>query len=203
VGVRERRERQRESLRQEILDAAREMFLAEGYERVSMRRIAEKIEYSPTTIYLHFRDKADLFHHLCEETFAKLLDVHSRLAKTEGDPVELLRKGLRAYVDFGLAYPNHYTLSLIVPQPPGAHAGEMAEASPTGDASFDFLRRAVANCTGSGAFRPCDVETVSQSLWSAVHGVTSLLISHPEFPWVDREALIDTTIDTMIRGLVA
>ena len=68
MGVHERRAREKKELRQEILDAARDLFLREGYENVSMRKIAEKIEYSPTTIYLYFQDKADLLDCICEET---------------------------------------------------------------------------------------------------------------------------------------
>ena len=64
MGVKERREREKESLRQDILDVAREMFATEGYESVSMRKIADKIEYSPTTIYLYFKDKNELFYAL-------------------------------------------------------------------------------------------------------------------------------------------
>lgn len=73
MGVQERRAREKKELRQEILDAAREMFVRDGFENVSMRKIAEKIEYSPTTIYLYFQDKADLLDCLCEETFTRLV----------------------------------------------------------------------------------------------------------------------------------
>jgi len=69
MGVQERRAREKKELRQEILDAARDLFVREGFENVSMRKIAEKIEYSPTTIYLYFQDKADLLDCICEETF--------------------------------------------------------------------------------------------------------------------------------------
>ncbi len=73
MGVTERRERERVEIRQKILDAARELFATEGYERVTMRRIAEAIEYSPTTIYHHFEDKDDLVNALCEKAFSALL----------------------------------------------------------------------------------------------------------------------------------
>jgi AcrR family transcriptional regulator len=65
MRLQERRERQRQSLRKQILDAARELFTELGYEAVSMRRIADKIGYSPTTIYLHFADKEALVRELC------------------------------------------------------------------------------------------------------------------------------------------
>ena len=72
MGVQERKARQKENLRQEILDAARDLFVREGVENVSIRRIAERIEYSPGTIYLYFNDKAEILKTLCEETFSRL-----------------------------------------------------------------------------------------------------------------------------------
>ena len=93
MGVQERRAREKKELRQGILDAAREMFVRDGFENVSMRKIAEKIEYSPTTIYLYFQDKADLLDCLCEETFAKLLKKQNILDQTIADPLERLRRG--------------------------------------------------------------------------------------------------------------
>src|SRR5258705_12271071 len=99
MGTKQRREREKEALRQEILDAARELFVKEGYENVSMRRIAEKIEYSPTTIYLYFEDKTELFFAICEETFAKLSTKLEAIYRECNDPIECLRRGCRSYVD--------------------------------------------------------------------------------------------------------
>ncbi len=75
MGVQERRARQKESVREEILDAARTLFVKEGYEHVSIRKIAEKIEYAPGTIYLYFRDKAEILERLCEETFSTSMPI--------------------------------------------------------------------------------------------------------------------------------
>src|SRR5438874_1367073 len=108
MGVKERRVREKEILRQEILDAARELFAKEGYENVSMRKVAEKIEYSPTTIYLYFESKADLLYYICEETFSRLLKKLESLGEESSDPLVCLRKGMRAYIEFGLKHPNHY-----------------------------------------------------------------------------------------------
>ena len=106
MGISERREREREEVRRKILEAARDLFMAEGYERVTMRRIAEAIEYSPTTIYNHFKDKDDLVNALCHEEFAQLLAVVDVRAPA-GDPVEWIRQIGAAYAAFGLANPNH------------------------------------------------------------------------------------------------
>ncbi len=96
MGITERREREKEEIRHKILDAARELFAAEGYEEVTMRRIAEAIEYSPTTIYLHFEDKDDLVRALCHADFGRLLEA-MQLAPASADPIEAIRQLGRAY----------------------------------------------------------------------------------------------------------
>src|SRR5580765_6562626 len=103
MGTKERREREREELRTKILDAARELFAKEGYEAVSMRRIAEAIEYSPTAIYVHFKDKAELMRELCHEDFSKL-DAGNPDALETTDPVERIRALGRMYIHFGVTH---------------------------------------------------------------------------------------------------
>src|SRR5260370_42086235 len=95
MGVQERRARQKEGVREEILDAARALFVKEGYEHVSIRKIAGKIEYAPGTIYLYFRDKAEILHRLCEETFSKLAQRKQAINADPPDPLEGFSRGLR------------------------------------------------------------------------------------------------------------
>jgi AcrR family transcriptional regulator len=181
-----------------MLDAAAELFVKEGYESVSMRRIAQKINYSPMSIYGYFRDKAELLDTICEETFAKLIQ-HKRLAKPEdypGDPVGYLKAGLRAYIEFGLRHPYHYQLTFMTrPSVDGERRRRI------GQQCFDSLRAAVRACVEQDKLAKDNVELASQVLWTAVHGVTSLLITHSKFPWVDREQLITSAVDTIVRGM--
>lgn len=204
MGVKERRERQKETLRQDILDAARELFVREGYDNVTMRRVAEKIEYSPTTIYLYFRDKADLLFALCQESFAKLVKEFEALGRDTGDPVVALKKGLRTYIQFGLKHPHHYLATFSIPHEqatPEETARHRSEES-MGMKAFDYLRTCVGECVRQGTFR-VDVEVASRALWAAIHGVTSLMIVHPEFPWGHRQQVIDLVVDSMVEGLRA
>src|ERR1700693_5812544 len=108
MGVQERRAREKKELRQEILDAARDLFVREGFENVSMRKIAEKIEYSPTTIYLYFQEQSELLDCICEETLGRLVKKQNLLDETVADPLERLEQGLKSYIEFGLKHPNHY-----------------------------------------------------------------------------------------------
>ena len=199
MGVKERRAREKEQLRHRILSAARELFVAEGYESVSMRKIADMIDYSPTTIYLYYKDKADLLDSVCKETLLNLLNTLDRLRKDKSDPVETLRRSGRAYVEFGLKYPQDYKLTFVVR--PQFQKGLGLEEGSVGEKVFNYLRTMVSECIRQKKFREVDIETTGQVLWSAVHGVTLLLIDFPDFPWTEKDKLIDTVIHTMIEGL--
>ena len=203
MGVRERRAREKRYLRQEILDAASELFAKEGFENVSMRRIADRIEYSPTTIYLYFRDKAELLESICQETFQKLIQRLSKIVDQPVDPVERLKRGLFAYIDFGLENPHHYRSTFMTPIPEEFEPKKYVKPDSPGIQAFDFMRRCVYDCIASGKFKVKDAELASQTLWAGIHGVTSLLITHGHFPWVGREKVIRGTVDTLVRGLEA
>src|SRR6516162_8906516 len=202
MGVKERRLRQKKFLRQEILDAASELFVKEGFEHVSMRRIAGKIEYSPTTIYLYFRDKAELLEQVCTETFARLSGHLTRILEQPGDPLEHLQRGLLAYIEFGLENPHHYRATFMMPIPEGVDKQKYSRPDSPGMQAFDFLRRSVYDCVTAGKFPSSDPEIISQSLWSGVHGITALLITFDKgFPWVDQKQLIPFVVDTLILGV--
>jgi len=202
MGVQERRAREKKELRQEILDAAREMFVRDGFENVSMRKIAEKIEYSPTTIYLYFQDKADLLDCLCEETFARLVKKQTILDQSVSDPLERLRKSLRSYIEFGLKHPNHYKVTFMMP-PPLDEPRRGVRSHELGQKAFAHLRNTLSLCVEHRLLLIADQEATAQTLWAAIHGLTSLLIAHPKFEWADRNHLMDTLIDNTINGLKA
>lgn len=143
MASRNRLESDKENLRQEIMDAARELFVADGYESVSMRKIADKIGYSPTTIYLYFNDKTDLLHQICEQTFAHLAQNIKGIRRLSDNPLEKLRSGMREYVHFGLKNPSQYEIVFISPLPGG---GELKFDETSGKIAFDTMREVVAEC---------------------------------------------------------
>jgi AcrR family transcriptional regulator len=200
LSTTDRRQRHRASLRREILDAASQLFVEEGYDRLTMRRLAERIEYSPTTIYLYFKDKNELLQAVCEETFSQLAGKLEHLQKTAGTPLGRLREGLRTYISFGLAHPNQYLVTFMS-HSPGVDGGAFGDSA--GSRAFDTLRQNVRACAESGDIRTPDVELSAQALWAAVHGLTSLLITQRGFPFTVRAALVDHTVDTMTAGLKA
>jgi AcrR family transcriptional regulator len=199
MGVAERKSRQKADLRQDILLAARDLFVREGYESVSIRRIAEKVEYSPGTIYLHFKDKAEILDTICQQTFEKLRARMEAIQRDPGDPVEGLRRGLRTYIQFGLDNPNEYIVTFVVARRQCEPASPTAK--PVGMACFDCLRETVRKCIEGGFINGGGVEDTAQAIWTAIHGVTSLLVSNCGFPFVEHTRLIERVIDILIKGV--
>jgi len=203
LGPRERREREREEVRTRILDAARELFASEGVDSVTMRRIADRIEYSPTAIYFHFRDKEALLAELCDSDFRAFAHGFSLIAQIP-DPVERLRAAGKAYVEFGLNHPSHYRLMFMTPKT--TEASTIAKGNPEEDA-YAFLKGIVAELMAAGRFRDdlTDVDLTAQVIWSAVHGLVSLEIAKCKDEWVEWRPIEErsaVSIDMILRGLL-
>jgi AcrR family transcriptional regulator len=204
MGVRDRRARQKQLLRQQILDAARELLIKEGYDSLSMRRVAERIDYSPTAIYLHFKDKQELVFSLCEESFARLVRELETLADEYPDPLVRLRKGMERYVAFGLKNPNHYLPAFVLPPPADLDVQrQQAMLSPesSGMRALGTLRDTIADGVRSKQLRKVDPDIAARATWAALHGITSLLIVHDHFPWGDRSKVIQNLVDSLVDGL--
>jgi AcrR family transcriptional regulator len=199
MGVAERKSRQKESTRQEILDAARDLFVGEGYDNVSIRKIADKVEYAPGTIYLYFKDKAEILDTLCQVTFDKLRNRLEAIRKDDGDPVGALRRGLRTYIQFGLDNPNQYILVFVLAK--NQRDFEPERTPVAGKACFGCLRGIVCQCIEGGYINGGGVEETAQALWASIHGLTSLLIVHCNFPFVEQTRLIERQLDILIKGV--
>lgn len=191
-----RREKHKKELRAEMLDAAREIFGRDGYEGFSMRKLAKKLEYSPANIYLYFKDKNEIFDRLVEESFALLLEVLPQPEDaSHEDPVVLLKRSLHTYVRFGLSHPNHYQFAFLL-RPAGQVRPHKQRAA------YESLLLKVRRCIEKKRFRTPDVDITAQALWAAVHGITSLLIQRPAFPWVEQNKLIRRVIDSAVDSLL-
>lgn len=206
MGSKERREREKAELRDKILDAARELFVSEGFDAVSMRKLAERIEYSPTAIYLHFKDKESVMRAVCDADFLTLAKQFRKIARL-ADPVERLRAAGLAYAEFAFEHPNHYRLMFMTPHPPHApEESEIQKGNPEEDA-YAFLKATVADCIAAGRIRPelDDVELLAQVTWAGIHGVISLQIAKHNDDWIDwrpSDERVELMMDLLIRGLL-
>jgi len=206
MGSAQRRQREKESLREKILATAREMFASEGVEAVSMRKIADRIEYSATAIYQYFPDKDGLLREICERDFAALAESGLRVAR-EPDPLARLRKLGRAYVEFALEHPSSYRLMFMTPKGVEQKASLEGRGVPERDA-YAMLRSVVQQCIDENRFRPtsADADLVAQTLWAAVHGLSALAIVMGEtasgpIRWRPIKTRLNHLLDTLMRGI--
>jgi AcrR family transcriptional regulator len=207
MGPKDRQERERDAMRAKILSAARELFVKEGYDAVSMRQVAKRIEYTPTTLYLYFEDKEAIFRALCDADFLTLRSVFDQIAEIK-DPVERLREIGRAYVAFALKNPNHYRFMFMTPPPFGDVKSKTIERGNPDQDVYAFVLSAAADAIAAGKLRAefNDPELVTQILWAAVHGLVALRLTHANDAWVEWRSETATTealIDATLRGLLA
>ncbi|MBX7221314.1 MAG: TetR/AcrR family transcriptional regulator [Blastocatellia bacterium] len=201
MGTKERKQKHKEDLRQRILDAARELFVSEGYRSASIRKIAEKIEYSPTAIYFYFKDKAEILDALCSETFIGLDSELKRIQRENLDALDSLRQCMRAYIHFGLAHPSHYLVTFIMTPEEYPVRDELCGKAHNGQIAFNNLRQSVRLAQKEGKLIDGDPEVIAQTIWLAEHGLVTGLISCIGFPFVEPEALIEQMIDVVIEGI--
>ena len=198
-----RRDRERRETRTLILDAARELFARDGYENVTMRAIAKRIDYTPTAIYHHFEDKEALLTELCHVDFRSLAGVFLRTQGVE-DPVERLRQIAAAYVEFAIEHPQQYRFLFLM-----EHPGKLEHPNrenPEKNA-YGFVRQTVSECIASGRLRPeyRDPDQVAQMCWAACHGVIALHVNFEGDEWVNWQEPRETarlTMDALIEGML-
>ncbi len=173
MTIQERKERQKEERRQLILKAAMELFLKEGFEKVTMRHIARAIDYSPAALYLSFNNKDEILFALHTEGFRELYRREQAVAHIR-DPLERLRKLGEAYVRFALENPAYYDLMFIMRGPAKLMAAQKRWDS--GRQAYEALRSNVQECMEKGAIPRADLDAATFGLWAFVHGIASLII---------------------------
>ncbi|MCW5911790.1 MAG: TetR/AcrR family transcriptional regulator [Cyclobacteriaceae bacterium] len=203
MGVAERKERHKEDLKREILDAAKVLFAEKGLEATSIRAIAEKIEYSPATIYLYYKDKNEIVHALHREGFKLLVD-YFQVLNHISHPFERLKGMGRAYIQFALQNPDTYKL-LFNMEEPLEHVANCFEEWDEGDRAFDILLQTVKECQSIGYFPGFATEQMSFMIWSMMHGLCMLRITGhlahvgaAKANLMDLDQLMSSTFETFV-----
>ncbi len=208
-----RRARERDETKLRIIEAARELFSGGGGEALTLRQVARRVEYSATTIYLHFPNKEALVRDLCAADFAVF---SRRLIQAErlGDPLERLRTVATGYVDFGLQYPNQYRAMFITPETSSRSSSPSAAGTITARPAakderspHDFLHSAVFKALAAGVFKAeyRDVDLITQTIWSGLHGAVSLhqvRAKHPDVSWRPIRELVEMLLECLLNGMV-
>jgi AcrR family transcriptional regulator len=189
-----------DKLREVILDAAEHLLLETGsQEAVSIRAIADRCEVTAPAIYLHFADKEALFLEVCSRRFRELDSWIEAASRKATDPLDELRIRGAAYVSFGLEHPEAYRLLMM-----GRREGRIDDPGmEAGRDSFLHMVESVDRCVKTGALGGADPYQASLVLWSGIHGITSLMISFPNFEWGERDQLVEHMLDVLIEGVLS
>lgn len=171
MGIAERKEREKLEMREKILLAATELFVEKGYDETSIRTIAERIEYSPATIYLYFKDKPELFHAIMDQAFQTLLERFRKNCTLE-NPLDRLRQLGQEYLRFAAEHPALYDLMFIMRKPMD-HIHEPKDWD-CGFQTFYVLQGIMQQCIDEKLVRFTNAEVASLTVWSHLHGLIAL-----------------------------
>jgi AcrR family transcriptional regulator len=175
MGIAERKEKQKQEIRKAVLDASMKLFVEQGFENVSIRKIADLIEYSPTTVYLYFKDKNEILYNLHEIGFQKMAEYMADLWTIKNPLVRLHKMG-EYYIQFGLENPAFYDLMFILQAPMDALQGLENCEWTSGDQALGKLKETIQECMDKKLIAKGDVNVIAIAVWGMVHGMVSLAI---------------------------
>lgn len=188
-----RRFLQREEARRAILDATEELLVSDGYERFSMRRLAQRCGYTAPTIYHYFRDKQGLLDAVLDARLRVVLERLHRIPQNL-DPAETVRRMLGEFARFGLDHPTHHRLLSM-------HRPEGVPMLPAAEEISDLFEGLFGELSRRGRLHGGDVEQAMQFVWMMLHGIVSLRSARPDVEW--KQWIVDYSLDTALRGLLA
>ncbi len=198
-GSASRRVQNKLDLKRQILESAMTLFETHGYDGFSLRQVAEAIGYSPTTIYLYFKDKDELLFNIAYEGFRDFGLALQAAYDSSSDHHERIWRIGRAYFDFGMNHPVHYRLMFM-------QRGEfLAQTAPTGYTdfvdSFSILTRALSEGMDEGKIKTFDPQMTGGLLWASLHGVVSLVLTNSHLPPETAEPLFAWQMQILEREL--
>ena len=197
LSVQKRREKHKAELRNELVEAAHKLVQEEGYEGLTIRKLAKRVGYAPMSVYSYFADKQDILFALAEdafETLARRIEEH-----TSDDPIEALQAVMTEYAAFGLGNPNEYRTVFMTEKtrpPEGKTFAEMEEGNP----AMKVLISRVEACVAAGKLKG-DPRAIATMLWAVGHGTISLLITFPFYPFGDPQAFVKRMCDSTLASL--
>jgi len=199
LTAQQRRDRQKAEQRAALVAAAHELVQEEGYDGLTIRKLARRVGYAPMSVYSYFADKQDILLALAEDAFATL--ARRIEAQPADDPLEALRVVMTEYAAFGLGNPNEYRTVFMTEKtrpPAGMTFAEMEADNP----AMKVLINRVEACIAAGKLHG-DAYAIANMLWAVGHGTISLLITFPFHPFGDPQAFVKRMCDFTLAGLAA
>lgn len=190
MTIAERKVKEKQEMNKMILDAARKIFLVKGYERTSMRNIANEINYSVGSIYFYFKDKSEIFHELHQEGFRLLMSQFEVLSKV-ADPFERLKAIGLLFIEFAQKHSDYYNLMFIVEE----KVNPSKEGFKIAQEAISYLSDVLEECQAKGRFKGMNIEYLTFMVLSSVHGICALFCKDRTSSFINK-----TNEDLMLNG---
>lgn len=202
MGITERRQQEKEVLRKKIIDAASDILIKEGYKNLSIRKIANKIEYSPGTIYHYFKDKAEIVILIVEEGYGNILKVISSIPLDTENPDKTMENTLRAYIEVMVEKSEHFR-AVLMSDIEGIQekVNILQEGISKDRKSIQKLCKLIEMGIEKDKFRKVDIELTAQIILTSTQGLISRLILEKNISNHQKERLIKHHIEILIKGL--
>jgi len=191
-----------EDLRWRLLSAASRLFSKEGYDSVSVRRIAEEVGCSQMAMYRHFPDKEALIRHLCTELYQQFTTQLHEQFDYLSDPRDRLRMALRHFMLLSMENPHHYRLTFLVPAI-DVQAIEMRNAA--ANTAHTYFRQNLKLALPPGSSDQL-VEERLRLTFAVLHGTAVMLINHPGVYGLSKDAALaqlEGAFDIFLRAPAA
>lgn len=203
MGIAERKELEKEILRGKILTAASELLAEEGYEKLSIRKIASRIEYSPGIIYHYFKDKSEIVLSVAEQGYKNIVRTLNQIPLNKEKPEITVEKSLRAYIELVLEMPEHYRAILMNDiEEARDKVNILTRGISTRRGSISILCSTLKAGIENGRFKDIDPELTSQIIWTSTYGLICRLILEKDVTMEQRNRLVDHHIKMLIMSIM-
>jgi AcrR family transcriptional regulator len=206
MGSTERKEREKQELKELILLKAKEIIIRDGQEKLSIRKLAAEIEYSPATIYLYFHDKDEIIYEMTNLGFSKMVETMNS-AYNEPSPTKRIFHIGRAYLEFGLTHRDWYDL-MFNSESPIKHIQRCQSEWGHGVALFDFFKASCKEAIIENNLKEVDPKILALQLWSNVHGMVNiantdrLIVAEPDGDTLFRKEVLAEEVMQSIMKLI-
>ncbi len=184
-----------------IIEAARQLFVDQGFEAVSMRKVAARVGCAPMSIYQGFANKRALLHHIWGDIFEEVARRCTLAVTQSRDPQAGLWAFARCFVDYWLEQPDHYRVIYLNEDVVGDGKDSSFVESSGIVKRFSLAHDLITQAMAAGQIKAGDAELITQALLCVLHGIAHSLITIPEYPWRERDQLIEATLETFFFGL--
>lgn len=174
-----------------IMETARDLFVSEGYQNVTMRKVAKVLGYSHGALYYHFRNKAELFYQLVALDFGLLDQKLEEVMNEAGEPQQKLRNILLGYIEFGVTHPNHYQIMFLIQDD---EMQNRLQQEP--NRSYEKFASAVHSLCGNKM-----TPILIWSLFLSLHGFVAHYCKRPEQTYSDLEKLAESHVNFLLKGI--